>query len=246
MQPLPCMAVSSVCKLVSHSISSIYFQLLWLTPFLGNTIFVSLGVSGQPENLPSKGWVRSFMAIVFFGLGALFFSTFHRVFSPQRRWVLVASFALQAIITGIVAVLATTGTVANRPQGRESTHRDGYIIETVRDSYPWSDLAPITLLAFQSAGQIVASRALKFNSMPTLVLTSLYCDLMSDARLFTAPLTDNAERNRRAVGAVLLFGGAVAGGFMSKSWVGFGGALWVAALLKACVSVAWCFWRAKK
>lgn len=206
---------------------------------------MGLGASGQPENLPHKAWVRCLLAIVFFAIGALFFSNFHRYFGPHKRWVMVASFAIQAVMTGIVAILATTGAVWNKPLGRSTTHGNGLIVETVEDSFPWSDLAPIILLAFQSAGQIVASRVLKYNSMPTIVLTSLYCDMMSDARLFTAPITDNADRNRRAAGAILLLGGSIGGGWMSKSWTGFAGPLWIAAFLKGCMVVAWYFWKPK-
>ncbi|KAK7393895.1 hypothetical protein QQX98_013323 [Neonectria punicea] len=236
-----------VCFLVAGLVDSAAFNMYgcFVSMQTGNTIFVGLGVSGQPENLPGKAWSRCFLAIICFAVGALFFSSFHRFFGPQKRWVLAASFLLQALITGIVAVLATTGAVHNTPQGRTNVHRDGYIIETVEDAFPWSDYAPITLLAFQSAGQIVASRVLKYNSMPTVVLTSLYCDLMSDARLFTAPINDNADRIRRSAGAVLLFAGAVGGGFLSKSWVGFAGALWIAAFLKTCIGVAWCLWNPK-
>lgn len=155
------------------------------------------------------------------------------------------SFFIQAMLTGLVALLATTGAVWNNPHGRSTTHEGDWIIERVQNSFPASDYAAIAILAFQSAGQIVASRALKYNSMPTVVLTSLYCDMMSDAKLFTAPITDNADRNRRAVGAVLLFLGAVCGGFLSKSWVGFAGALWIAAFLKLCITFAWVLWKAK-
>ncbi|KAM0347397.1 hypothetical protein ACHAPU_004918 [Fusarium lateritium] len=212
---------------------------------VGNTIFVGLGVSHQPENLPGKAWSRCFLAIVAFGFGALFFSSFHRHFGPQKRWVLIASFFIQTVLTGLVALLATTGAVYNHPHGRETTHQDGYITERVKDSFPASDYAAIIILAFQSAGQIVASRVLKYNSMPTVVLTSLYCDMMSDAKLFTAPITDNADRNRRALGATLLFVGAVSGGFLSKSWAGFAGALWIAAFLKLSITIAWVIWKPK-
>jgi uncharacterized membrane protein YoaK (UPF0700 family) len=210
---------------------------------VGNTIFVGLGVSHQPENLPGKAWSRCFLAIVFFAIGALFFSSFHRHFGPQKRWVLIASFLIQTILTGLVALLATTGAVYNHPHGRETIHEGGYIIERVQNAFPASDYAAIIILAFQSAGQIVASRVLKYNTMPTIVLTSLYCDMMSDAKLFTAPITDNADRNRRALGAILLFAGAVSGGFLSKSWVGFAGALWIAAFLKLAITVAWVLWK---
>ncbi|KAH6962235.1 hypothetical protein BKA56DRAFT_736990 [Ilyonectria sp. MPI-CAGE-AT-0026] len=236
-----------VCFLVAGLVDSAAFNMYgcFVSMQTGNTIFVGLGVSGQPENLPGKAWSRCLLAIVCFAIGALFFSSFHRHFGPQKRWVLAASFLLQALITGIVAILATTGAVHNTPTGRTTIHRDGLIIETVEDAFPWSDYAPITLLAFQSAGQIVASRVLKYNSMPTVVLTSLYCDLMSDAKLFTAPLAENADRSRRSVGAVLLLAGAIGGGFLSKSWVGFAGALWIATFLKTCIAVAWCMWRPK-
>lgn len=112
--------------------------------------------------------------------------------------------------------------------------------------FPASDFAPIALLAFQSAGQIVASRALKYNAMPTVVLTSLYCDLMSDAQLFTAPLPENADRNRRFLGAVLLLAGAISGAFLTKSPAGFMGGIWIAFALKVAMCIAWMCWKEKK
>jgi hypothetical protein len=42
----------------------------------------------------------------------------------------------------------------------------------------------IALVAFQSAGQTVASRALQYSGLTTSVLTSNYCDLFSDPGLF--------------------------------------------------------------
>ncbi|CAF3451887.1 hypothetical protein SNK03_002785 [Fusarium graminearum] len=236
-----------VCFFIAGLVDSAAFNMYgcFVSMQTGNTIFVGLGVSHQPENLPGKAWSRCLVAIVCFGVGALFFSTVHRHFGPQKRWVLMLSFFIQAMLTGLVALLATTGAVWNNPHGRSTTHEGDWIIERVQNSFPASDYAAIAILAFQSAGQIVASRALKYNSMPTVVLTSLYCDMMSDAKLFTAPITDNADRNRRAVGAVLLFLGAVCGGFLSKSWVGFAGALWIAAFLKLCITFAWVLWKAK-
>ncbi|KAF4955595.1 hypothetical protein FGADI_4430 [Fusarium gaditjirri] len=236
-----------ICFFVAGLVDSAAFNMYgcFVSMQTGNTIFVGLGVSHQPENLPGKAWSRCFLAIICFAFGALFFSSFHRFFGPQKRWVLIASFLIQALLTGLVAILATTGAVNNHPHGRETVHQDGWIIERVQDSFPATDYAAIIILAFQSAGQIVASRVLKYNAMPTIVLTSLYCDMMSDAKLFTAPINDNADRNRRATGAVLLFAGAVSGGFLSKSWVGFAGALWIAAFLKLCITFAWVLWKPK-
>lgn len=103
---------------------------------------------------------------------------------------------------------------------------------------------PIALIAFQSAGQAVTSRVLSYNSMTSVVLTSIYCDLFSDAQLF-APLSANAERNRRATAPLLLLIGAIFGGLWAYSDVGLAGALWTAVVLKIFVIVAWCCWSAE-
>lgn len=181
-----------------------------------------------------------------FALGALFFSTIHRLFGPQRRWVLISSFAIQAILIAIVAILTTIPVIPNEPPVVITRNDSEFLTFTMPSSFPGSDFAAITILAFQSAGQIVASRALKYNAMPTVVLTSLYCDLMSDAHLFTAPLGQNADRNRRFLGAVLLLCGAISGAYLTKSDVGFKGGLWIAVGIKVAMAVAWFFWKQKK
>ncbi|KAI8941878.1 hypothetical protein NX059_003075 [Plenodomus lindquistii] len=216
-----------------------------LTPNTGNTIFLGLGVNAQPDSAPKLSWSKSLIAIICFALGALCFSTFHRVFGPQRRWVLVVNFTLQSLLVSIVAILTTTHTVPNHPATMIRLHSSEYITFTLPSQFPYSDYAPIALLAFQSAGQIVASRCLKFNAMPTVVLTSLYCDLMSDAQLFTAPLRENADRNRRVLGVVLLVLGAIAGAYLTRSDAGFMGGLWIGAGLKIGMAGAWGVWRAK-
>jgi len=113
-------------------------------------------------------------------------------------------------------------------------------------TFPWHELCPIALLAFQSAGQIVASRVLKYNAMPTVVLTSLFCDLMSDPDLFTAGLWQDPDRNRRAAGAVALFVGATISGALIKSSVGYSGALWIATGVKGAMVLAWLLWSPKR
>ena len=107
------------------------------------------------------------------------------------------------------------------------------------ESTEWNVLVPLALVAFQSCGQAVASRALKYNALTSVVLTSIYCDLFSDKDLFAF---DNVERNRRAAAPILLILGALAGGVFSHSPLGIGGALWAAAVLKGLMVVAWFFW----
>lgn len=104
-------------------------------------------------------------------------------------------------------------------------------------------LVPLALVAFQSCGQAVTSRALKYNALTSVVLTSIYCDLFSDKDLFA---WDNVERNRRAAAPILLLFGAVIGGLFSHSSIGIMGALWLAAGLKALMVVAWFFWPAEE
>ena len=113
------------------------------------------------------------------------------------------------------------------------------------DDVPWNVLVPIALVAFQSCGQAVASRALKYNALTSVVLTSIYCDLFSDAELFAA-ISRNAERNRRMGAPILLLIGALAGGAIAKSSLGTAGALWIAAGLKLLMVCAWALWPAQK
>jgi len=107
----------------------------------------------------------------------------------------------------------------------------------------WHVLLPLALVAFQSAGQAVVSRALNYNALTSVVLTSIYCDLFMDAKLF-ASFTENIDRNRRVAAPLLLLIGAVGGGIWSHTEVGMTGALWTAALLKLMVVVTWFFWPA--
>jgi hypothetical protein len=96
----------------------------------------------------------------------------------------------------------------------------------------------VALLSFQAAGQIVNSRGLGVSEVPTVVITSLVCDLVSDELLF-AGLTKNGKRNRRFIGFVLTLLGAIVGGWISKATGQVGPCLWFVAALKACISLYW-------
>jgi len=205
----------------------------------GNTIFLGLGVSDLPVQTPKHTWVKSLVAISSFCLGSIFFSRYHRYLGGLKRWVIMSSFAIQTAFMIITSTLVSSGIAA--PGSQDNIPKKS----GDRGHFQWVELCPIALLAFQSAGQIVASRVLKYNAMPTLVLTSLYCDLMSDPNLFTAGLFDDPDRNRRAVSATTLFVGALVGGALSKSSVGYPVALWIATGLKGCMVVAWLLWKRK-
>lgn len=157
-------------------------------------------------------------------MGSFFFARFHRYFSPKRRWVLCASFAAQTLLTIAAALIVT------------------FTPPAAQDAVDWTVLLPLALVAFQSCGQAVTSRALKYNALTSVVLTSIYCDLFSDQELFAL---DNVERNRRAAAPLLLLTGAVIGGLFAHSEVGIQGALWTAATIKFLMVVTWFFWPAE-
>ncbi|PKY05175.1 DUF1275 domain protein [Aspergillus campestris IBT 28561] len=193
----------------------------------GNTIFVGLGASNQ--NPRPYGWARSLTSIGCFVIGSFFFARLHRLLGAKQRLTLIVSFFLQALMVVITAGLVQGGVIAGAPPG-SSLHN----AET-----QWTHEVPIVLLSIQSAGQIVASRSLGFNEIPTVVITSLLCDLMSDPKLF---LLRNEKRDRRVVAFVLTLVGAIAGGWITKATGNIYGVLWLGAGIKLSISAAWVFW----
>ena len=87
------------------------------------------------------------------------------------------------------------------------------------------------------------SRALKYNGITSVVLTTSYCDLFADPGLFTKSLSENPERNRRAIAPIMLLAGAVAGGLFANSRFGLEGSYWTAAGIKFLIVITWAFWK---
>ncbi|KAJ9608241.1 hypothetical protein H2200_007229 [Cladophialophora chaetospira] len=195
----------------------------------GNTVYVGLGMSGQPLSQPYR-WVKSGTAILSFCLGTYFFSRVCRILGPLRRSTLFGSFMFQALLMFIAAVLVVSG-VVHKDAGNQLPYN--YIV-----------LLPLGLLSFQSAGQIVMSRMLLYNELPTIVLTSTYCDLMFDPLLFTSPITQNPKRNRRFLSAVALVLGAGLGGVLTKNG-DIADPLWIAGGIKIVLAVVWVFWKSE-
>ena len=193
----------------------------------GNTVYVGLGLANPTA---STRWIKSGTSILSFCFGSFLFARFHRRFSMRRRWVLIASVAIQTLCVIAAALIVTIA----------DNHRTSPSPEV-----EWHILVPIALVAFQSAGQAVISRALSFNALTSVVLTSIYCDLFMDAKLF-AGLTENAERNRRIAAPLLLLVGAIMGGLWSRSEFGIAGALWQAAVFKFVVMSVWFVWPMEK
>ncbi|KAK6382642.1 hypothetical protein LTS17_003311 [Exophiala oligosperma] len=195
----------------------------------GNTVYVGLGMSGQPFSQPYR-WIKSGTAIISFCAGTYFFSRTARLLGALRRSTMVLSFIFQATLCFVAALFVVSGVV---PANAGTQIPRTFIV-----------LLPLSLLSFQSAGQIVISRMLAYNELPTVVLTSTYCDLMFDPLLFTAPLRQNSKRNRRFVSAVALLLGAVVSGFLTKGG-DVANPLWIAGAIKVALAVVWLFWCGK-
>ncbi|KAI1116887.1 DUF1275 domain protein [Nemania sp. NC0429] len=194
----------------------------------GNTVFVALGTSGQ-NNRPF-GWARSLTSIGSFIVGCVVFSRFHALVGRgrQRRTVFI-SFLVQTIFVALAAGIVQGGLI----DGRYPSRRDPADVD-------FAELAPIALLSFQAAGQIVNSRGLGVAEVPTVVITTLLCDLVSDPAIF-APFAANPKRNKRAAAFVLTLVGAIAGGFISKATGLVQNSLWLVAALKLAITVFWFF-----
>lgn len=212
-----------------------------LTYYPGNTIFLALGTANLPYAAETL-WLRALVSIVCFWAGCFFFSQSRRV-KPKGKATLAASFFIQSAFILIAAAVAQSGAVpafGMKSLGTSLAHERlaGYETENMT-------LLPVALLAFQFGGQIVTSRVLGFNEVPTNVLTSLYCDLFSDP-LIIAPIGRNVKRNRRVVAVLLMVAGGIIGAWLQKSKAGMPAALWIGGAIKMCITVSWLCWKGKK
>ncbi len=203
----------------------------------GNTIFLALGASSASTDQPPL-WLKAFASIGSFWAGCFFFSK-SRYCHPQRKTTLSLSFLIQAAFVFTSAALAQARVIPSF--AGSLTAADG---GAQRGEKANIILLPLALLAFQFGGQIVASRVLGFNEVPTNVLTSVYCDLLSDPELL-APPAANPKRNRRLAAVILLIAGGIAGGWLQRSRAGMSAALWIAGAIKLVIAVAWLWWNGK-
>lgn len=213
-----------VCYIITGLLdsSSILIWGSFVSMQTGNTIYLGLGLAE-----PSSGtrWIKAADSIGFFCVGSFVFARWHRLLGPARRITLIGSHAVQTLCVAAAAVIV--------------------MLDTGSGELRWQIMVPIGFVAFQAGGQAVTSRAVKFNSLTSVVLTSIYCDLFSDAELF-APPTQNAERNRRVAAPICLLIGAIAGGLWGKTSHGITGALWSAVILKSLLLIAWLLWKPAK
>lgn len=90
--------------------------------------------------------------------------------------------------------------------------------------------------------QSVTARQLGFNEIPTTVLTSCFCDLGNDPKLFVG-LNENWQRNRRIGSVIAILLGGIVGGWLNRTSNGMPTAIWFAAAVKGVIAVAWVLWK---
>ncbi|CAO2649649.1 Nn.00g070340.m01.CDS01 [Neocucurbitaria sp. VM-36] len=224
-----CSFVSGLCDSASFNASAVFVSMQ-----TGNTLFLAIGAAHLPPNVPYM-WLRAITSIGCFMLGCFCFSKLRHV-QPLRKGTLAFNFLTQALFIIVAAALAQSGVA--------SPMADLYLAEKLAGElvFDFKLLIPIGLLAFQFGGQIVTSRMLGYNEVPTNVLTSLYCDLFSDPLLFS-PLSSNPKRNRRIASAILFFLGGLSGAWLAKSDAGMGTALWIGGAVKFVIAFAWLGWK---
>jgi uncharacterized membrane protein YoaK (UPF0700 family) len=223
-----CFFSSGIIDAISFNSWSVFVELQ-----TGNTIFTGLSLSHQPASSSHKAWTKALISIVSFCIGSFVFCHFHRHGGVRRRAVVATSFLVQFLcVAAAAAALATTGVVSSRPAEKgefSSGAYNGIAMEDCIDRTPlnWADLAPMSIFAFQASGQVYMSRVLGYNDLPTIALTTLYCDFMSNlqgiwntwVRRESAKdffFVEEKKQVRRVMATLLLFAGAAIGGFASK------------------------------
>jgi hypothetical protein len=139
---------------------------------------------------------------------------------------MIVSFTIQTLALLVTAISIQLGIISPKP-------------EDPRAPIEWMQILPISLLSFQAGGQICASRILALDEIPTVVLTTLLCDLLVDPKL-TAKF--NPKRNRRIGAFLALFLGAMTAGGLSKV-TGMASSIWLAMSLKLAITLGWVVWK---
>lgn len=231
----------------------------------GNTVYFGSGVM-VPLITPKQGnggrvdggnigggdkWIRAGISVGSFCLGSWGFAKFHWFFGarkkknkngkgekeeiPKTRWLVLCSIFFQMGLLGIAGVVipSTTNIQGNHHQQQQ---------KQLPLDLNFPVILALILISLQSAGQAFLSRIFGYNSLTSVVLTSIYLDLFSDPHLFSH---HHGERFRRVAAVMCLLAGAMLGGCMVNFglWGGLKGALWVAVGLKGVVGLGCWVWR---
>lgn len=238
------------------------------TVYFGSGVMVPLITQMQTGGEGGNGdkWIRAGISVGSFCLGSWGFAKFHWFFGarkknkkngkdgkgeeiPKTRWLVLCSIFFQMGLLGIAGVVvpstssSASSTTTTNIQGNRQHHQQQQKQLPLDLNFPV--ILALILISLQSSGQAYLSRIFGYNSLTSVVLTSLYLDLFSDPHLFSHHREGNGERYRRVAAVMCLLAGAMLGGCMVNFglWGGLKGALWVAVGLKGVVGLGCWFWR---
>lgn len=235
----------------------------------GNTVYFGSGVMVPLIGTQKGGnfggdfgggdkWIRAGISVGSFCLGSWGFARFHWFFGakrkngkgeeiPKTRWLILCSIFFQMVLLGIAGVVVPS--TSSSSSSSTTTNKNIQGNQQQKQNLPLDLNLPVTLalslISLQSSGQAYLSRIFGYNSLTSVVLTSLYLDLFSDPHLFSH---HHGEKFRRVAAVVCLLAGAMLGGCMVNFglWGGLKGALWVAVGLKGVVGLGCWVWRGEE
>jgi hypothetical protein len=189
-----------------------------------------------PPGLRDKTFHRAdqqaLCSLISFNLGAFVGRIGDRVGPHKRLWLIAGTF--------IQAVLTMAGAVALWQSGEPA-------LADARDNPAWTNALSFVGLAFISASlgvQGILGKRLNTQFGTTIVLTTVWVELMSDPRLFTLKQRV-MTRDHRLIAAVSLFLGAFIGrAILAK--LGTGGTLGIGVGFRILICFSWIFVPSKK
>ncbi|KAF9475410.1 hypothetical protein BDN70DRAFT_814149, partial [Pholiota conissans] len=185
------------------------------------------GHPGFRDSTFHKADQQALCSLISFNAGAFVGRIGDKVGAHKRAWLIAGTF-IQALFTMAAAI-------AFWKSGQPS-------ISNARDDPAWTNTLTFVGLAFMSASlgvQGILGKRLNTQFGTTIVLTTVWVELMSDPRLFR--LKERVKtRDHRLIAAVSLFLGAFAGrAILAK--VGTAGTLGVAVGFRVFVTFSWIF-----
>ncbi|GJE86774.1 DUF1275 domain-containing protein [Phanerochaete sordida] len=216
-------------------IDSICFSAIfvWCAFQTGNTVQLALalarlfqGPPGQRDtsfHLADKQALTSVLTFVF---GAFLGRIGDRMGAKTRAWLFLGTF-IQTLFTMSAAVTVWKS-------GQPST-------ADARSDPAWSNALTYVTIGFMSASmglQGIMGKRVNTQFATTIVLTTVWCELMADPKLFQ--LRRVVSRDHKVIGIVALFIGGFAGRAILDK-IGSAGALGVGTGIRLLISVWWLF-----
>ncbi|KAJ7735100.1 hypothetical protein DFH07DRAFT_114569 [Mycena maculata] len=206
---------------------------VWCGFQTGNFAQLALAIARLWEIAPSgSGHDTSFhiadrqalTSLLSFNAGAFFGRIGDRVGPHKRIWLVVATF-VQVLLT-----MAAALTVWQSGQGS---------IAAIRGNPSWTNTLTFAGLAFMSASlgvQGIVGKRLNTQFTTTIVLTTVWVELVNDPRLFARQRVKTRDHKLIAASA-LFFGALVARALLAK--IGAAGALGIGAGVRVLITFAW-------